>query len=81
MGTNFDILKRGLKQLGFLVFLLIVSPLAMSFAFKALKIYTEGLQYWVSIGFLVLASLLTLFTIVFAFRTFRTILNALFHEK
>jgi membrane protein YdbS with pleckstrin-like domain len=81
MATDFETLKKGLKQLGILLFLLIISPLAMSFAFKAIRIYTEGVSYWISIGFLVLAGLLTLFTIVFAFRTFRTLLDSLFNDK
>jgi hypothetical protein len=81
MATDFNTLQKGLKQLAILLLLLITSPLALSFAFKALKIYKEGSQYVFSIVFLVIAGLLTLFTIFYAFRTFRTILNSLFHDK
>jgi membrane protein YdbS with pleckstrin-like domain len=80
-GTDFNILQKGLKQLGILLLLLITSPLALSFAFKALRIYKEGTPYIWSIVFLVFAALLTLFTIFYAFRTFRTILSSLFHDK
>lgn len=81
MATDFNILGKGLKQLAILLLLLIASPLALSFAFKALRIYKEGSQYVFSIAFLVVASLLTLFTILYAFRTFRTLLNSLFNDK
>ena len=81
MGTNFTILGKGLKQLGLLVFLLIASPILLSMAFKAIRIFKEGIQYAFSIAFLVVAGLLILFTIFFAFKTFRTILSSIFQEK
>mgnify|MGYP000736719837 CR=1 FL=1 len=81
MGTNFTILGKGLKQLGFLLFCLIASPILLSMSFKAVSLYKEGSQYWLSIVFLVLSSLLMLFTIFFAFKTFKTILNAIFQDK
>jgi len=81
MGTNFNILSKGLKQLGILLFFLIASPILLSMSFKAVSIYKEGTQYWLSIAFLVFSSLLMLFTIFFAFRAFKTILSALFQDK
>lgn len=81
MGTNFNILGKGLKQLGLLVFLLIASPILLSMAFKAIRIFKDGIQYALSIAFLVISGLLILFTIFYAFKTFRTILSSLFHEK
>ena len=81
MGTNFNILGKGLRQLGILVFLLIASPILLSMAFKAIRIFKEGIQYAFSIAFLVVSGLLILFTIFYAFRTFRTILSSLFQEK
>ena len=81
MGTNFNLLRKGLKQLGFLLFLLITSPLLLSVAFKALSLYKEGTERIFSWIFLGISALLMLFTIFFAFKTFRTILNSLFHEK
>lgn len=81
MGTNFNILGKGLKQLGLLVFLLIASPILLSMAFKAIRIFKDGIQYAFSIAFLIVSGLLILFTIFYAFRTFRTILSSLFQEK
>lgn len=81
MGTNFNTLGKGLKQLGVLVILLITSPILLSMAFKAISIYKEGSQYWFGIVFLVVSCLLMLFTLFYAFRTFRTLLNSLFQDK
>lgn len=81
MGTNFNTLGKGLKQLLILLSLLIISPILLSMSFKAIRIYKEGLEYGLSITFLVISSLLMLFTIFFAFKTFRTILSSLFQDK
>ena len=81
MGTDFKILGKGLKQLGLLLFLMIASPLLLSVAFKVLSLYKEGTERIFSWIFLGISALLMLFTIFFAFKTFRTILNSLFHEK
>ncbi|MFD2566002.1 DUF6095 family protein [Pseudotenacibaculum haliotis] len=81
MGTDFSVLRKGLKRLAILLFLFIASPILLSMSFKAIAIYKEGAQYWFSIAFLVISSLLMLFTIFYAFMTFRVILSALFHEK
>ena len=81
MGTNFNILGKGLKQLGILLLLLIASPILLSFGFKALSLYEEGTERIISWVVVVIAGILMLFTIFYAFRTFRTILSSLFHEK
>jgi len=81
MRTDFNILGKGLKQLGILLLLLIVSPILLSFGFKALALYEEGPERIFSWVVVVIAGILMLFTILYAFRTFRTILSSLFHEK
>ena len=81
MATDFKILGRGLKQLAILLLLMIASPILLSLAFKALAVYKEGTGLIVSWIFLVISALLMLFTILYAFRTFRTILSSIFHEK
>lgn len=81
MGTDFGILRKGLKQLGFLLIFLISAPILLNMAFKALVLYKEGSQRIFSIVFVVIASLYMLFAIVYAFRTFRTILSSIFHDK
>ena len=81
MGTDFKILGKGLKQLSILLLLMIASPILLSLGFKALAIYEEGSERIFSWVLVVLASILMLFTILYAFRTFKTILSSLFHEK
>ncbi len=78
MATNKRLLEKGLKYLGVLVLLFIASPIALSFSYKALSLYKEGQQYVIAMIFLVLSCLLTIFTIYFAFKTFKIILKAIF---
>lgn len=81
MATDFVILRKGLKQLAFLLIFLISAPLLLNMAFKALVIYKEGSQRIFSIVFVVVGSLYMLFAIVYAFRTFRTLLSSIFNDK
>ncbi len=78
--ANFNFLKKGLKQLLILLFLLIASPILLSMSFKALRIYKEGNQYGMSIAFLIISIAIMLFTIFYAFKTFKTILGSIFHD-
>lgn len=78
MATNKRLLEKGLKYLGVLVLLFIASPIALSFSYKALSLYKEGQQYVIAMIFLVLSCLLTIFTVYFAFKTFKIILKAIF---
>lgn len=81
MATNNKLLEKGLKYLGVLVLLFIISPISLSFSYKALSIYKEGYQYMIALTFLILSCLLIIFTVFFAFRTFKIILNAIFDSK
>lgn len=81
MGTNMKLLEKGLKYLGVLILLFIISPIALSVSYKALDTYKEGYQYTIAIILLVVSCLLILFTVFFAFKTFKTILNAIFDSK
>lgn len=75
------LLEKGLKYLGVLILLFIISPIALSVSYKALDTYKEGYQYTIAIILLVVSCLLILFTVFFAFKTFKTILNAIFDSK
>jgi hypothetical protein len=81
MSTNIKILAKGLKQLGFLVFLFILSPITLTIGFKALKKFTETPKIYAAYGIVLVAGLLIIFTIIFAFKTFKTLLNALFYNS
>ena len=81
MPINQDLAAKGFRKLLILLVLLIASPLLLTISFKAIKVYGEGYLYYVSIAGIVLSSLLTFFTLFFAFKTFKTLLEALFSEK
>lgn len=81
MAINQDLAANGLQKLLILLGLLIASPLLLTFSFKALKLYKEGTLYYISILGVILSSLLIIFTLFFAFKTFKTLLDALFSDK
>jgi len=80
MATNYTTLQKGFKRLAILLFLLILSPILLTMSFKAIKVYSEGSTYILSIIFLIVSSLLILYTILYAFKTFKTFLKALFNN-
>ena len=80
MSTNVDLLGKGLKQLGILVMLFILSPISLTIGFKALKKFTESPQVFIAYGIMFISIVLIVFTLFFAFKTFRTLLNAIFNS-
>ena len=81
MAINQDLAAKGFRKLLILVGLLIASPLLLTLSFKALKIYKEGSLFFISIAGVVLSSILIFFTLYFAFKTFKTLLDALFSDS
>ena len=81
MPINQDLAAKGFRKLLILLVLLIASPLLLTISFKAIKVCGDGYLYYVSITGIVLSSMLTFFTLFFAFKTFKTLLEALFSEK
>jgi hypothetical protein len=81
MPINQDLAAKGFRKLLILLGLLIASPLLLTISFKALKIYKEGYLFYISVAGIVLSSILTFFTLFFAFKTFKTLMDALFYEK
>ena len=81
MAINQDLAAKGFRKLLILVGLLIASPLLLTVSFKALKLYKEGSLFYISIAGLVLSSILIFFTLYFAFKTFKTLLDALFSDS
>ena len=81
MPINQDLAAKGFRKLLILLGLLIASPLLLTISFKAIKIYKEGYLFYVCILGIVLSAILTFFTLFFAFKTFKTLLEALFSEK
>lgn len=78
MSTDINLLRKGLKQLGVLVLLFILSPISLTISFKALKKFTEGFEVFIGYAVLLVAFLIIIYTLFFAFKTFKTLRNALF---
>uniref|UniRef100_UPI004047DDA8 DUF6095 family protein n=1 Tax=Polaribacter sp. TaxID=1920175 RepID=UPI004047DDA8 len=80
MSINKNLLSKGLKQATVLLALLIATPIIITIAFKALQKSSseDQLSAYLLLG---LASLLTVTTMVLAFKTIRTLLDALFNSK
>ncbi|MGJ8744382.1 DUF6095 family protein [Polaribacter sp.] len=78
MSTDVKILGKGLKYLGILVLFFIAAPITLTMGFKALKKFTEAPKIYAAYALIFVGGLLILFTIYFAFKTFQTLLNALF---
>ena len=81
MSTNVNLLGKGLKQLGLLIFLFILSPICLTMGFKALKKFTESPEKFIAYGILFIGFSLIIFTILFAFKTFKTLLSAFFNNN
>ena len=81
MSTNVELLGKGLKYLGFLIFLFIVSPITLTIGFKALKKLENTPKEVFSYLILGAAAVLTIFTIFFAFKTFKILLNLIYQKR
>ena len=80
MSTDTNLLGKGLIKLGFLVLLFIVSPITLTIGFKAFKKFEETPNEYLSYIILFIAFIIILFTIYFAFKTFQTLLKAIFNN-
>mgnify|MGYP000182739655 FL=1 len=80
MSTNVNLLGKGLKYLGFLILLFIASPITLTMGFKALKKFENTPKEFLSYIILLLAAILIIFTIYFAFKTFQILLKAIFNN-
>ena len=81
MAKDQDLEAKCFRKLLILVGLLIASPLLLTVSFKALKLYKEGSLFYISIAGVVLSSILIFFTLYFAFKTFKILLDALFSDS
>ncbi|MEO9570403.1 MAG: DUF6095 family protein [Polaribacter sp.] len=80
MSTDVNLLGKGLKHLGILILLFITSPISLTMGFKALKKFENTPKQYMSYLILTVAGLLIIFTIYFAFKTFKILLKALFNN-
>ena len=80
MSTNINLLGKGLKHLAVLLLLFIASPVSLTVGFKALKKFENTPKEVFSYFILGAAAVLIIFTIFFAFKTFKILLNAIFNN-
>ena len=80
MSINVNLLGKGLKYLGLLIFLFIAAPITLTMGFKALKKFDNTPNEYLSYILLAIGAILIVFTIYFAFKTFRILLKALFNS-
>jgi len=78
MSVNQELLGKGVKKLLLLILLLIVSPITLNIAFKVLNKMEDSM--FIAYGILALAVVLIIFTLILAFKTFKTFLDALFNK-
>lgn len=72
--------EKPLKKLLFLLGLLIISPIVLNIAFKALKIYTENPGILIAYALLSIGIFMILYTVYFGFKTFQLFLDVLFRK-
>jgi hypothetical protein len=80
MSTNINLLGKGLKYLAILLLLFIASPISLTVGFKALKKFENTPKEMLSYLILGASTVLIIFTIFFAFKTFKILLNAIFNN-
>jgi hypothetical protein len=80
MSTNVNLLGKGLKYLGIVVLLFIASPISLTMGFKALKKFKNTPNEFLSYIIIIAAGILIIFTIFFAFKTFKILLAAIFND-
>ena len=80
MSTNINLLGKGLKYLALLLLLFIASPISLTVGFKALKKFENTPKEMLSYLILGVSAVLIIFTIFFAFKTFKILLNAIFNN-
>jgi hypothetical protein len=80
MSTNINLLGKGLKYLGILLLLFIAAPISLTVGFKALKKFENTPKEIISYFILFAGAALIIFTIFFAFKTFKILLKAIFNN-
>ncbi|SDS13905.1 hypothetical protein SAMN05216503_2092 [Polaribacter sp. KT25b] len=81
MSTDLNLLSKGLIRLGILIFLFIITPIIITFGFKALDKFTEAPKLYVAYAIIFIGVALLFFTMYFAFKTFGIIKNAIFDNN
>lgn len=80
MGTDTNLLGKGLIRLGILVFLFIITPIILTMGFKGVNKYSESMNIYFAYVLVTLGILALIFTIYYAFKTFGLIKKAIFNQ-
>lgn len=81
MSTNYNRLSKGLIRLAVLVFLFIATPILITMSFKAKNNFTEAPGIYFAYALVVISFVLLVFTIIFAFKTFKLLLDSFFTKS
>jgi|TARA_B110000091_G_C13468393_1_gene331041 hypothetical protein len=81
MSTDTQLLGKGLIRLGILVFLFIASPIILTMGFKAFDRFSDSPKIYIAYLLVLAGFAAIIFTIYFAFKTFKIISNSLFNNK
>jgi hypothetical protein len=81
MSTDVNLLSKGIIRLGILVLFFIASPIIITLGFKALNKFTESPKIYLAYALIFVGVGCFIFTILFAFKTFRILKDAIFTSK
>ena len=81
MSTDTQLLGKGLIRLGILVFLFIASPIILTMGFKAFDRFSDSPKIYIAYLLILAGFTAIIFSIYFAFKTFKKNSNSLFNDK
>lgn len=81
MSTNYNSLSKGLIRLAALLFLFIITPVLITMSYKALANFTEAPKVYFAYGLVAVSFGLLIFTLIFAFKTFKLLMDSFFTKS
>ena len=72
--------EKTIKRFLILLSLFVISPIVLSIAFKALKIYKTSPENLIAYGLLIIGAFLIIYTVYFGFQTFKLLLDTIFKK-
>lgn len=81
MSTDINLLGKALIRLAILIILFIASPVLITISFKAIDTFTEVPNLYFAYFLVIVGFALLIYTIFFAFKTFRVLQNAFFKNQ
>ena len=81
MSTDINLLGKGLIRLGILLLLFIASPIIITMGFKVMDKFTEAPEKYLAYLILGVGSVLIIYSIYYAIRTFGVLQKSIFNNK